>query len=618
VFDYNFIFDYEIILLARFVVDLDSKFNLYIFLAILIALLLVICIIIQLLIIKKILRLDRHSSSISYENKIEEVMLQSQENRPKYSEKKDISKKLKENDKLESFIQIESILFLDKFYPEIIKKIQSKEHILDYTKRVGKAKESSEAFDADEFSVKKNGDVISIKGEDEPLYVNTTESDIETSVVKGNFLNVSIQPEIGTPVVKEELLNIKEDTEGELLTVKEILSDVSLESETQNLTMQNEALNVKEELSDMSIIPEIQNLTVHTELLGTKEHPEIELLIENKENSDLHVQPETENLTIQNETLNVKEELSDMSIIPEIQNLAVHTELLNIEEHPEIELLVENEENSDIHMKPETENLIIQNEVLDINEHADVESLIMSEELSNVSVIPEIQNSAIRHEVLNPKNTSETDHIEIQPAFVDVSRKVNIEALKAKKSILESKETTIIKNADHVVTGGEIKSSVMENLQLKSTESILKQRLDQDNFDDYSHLLIKPITLNFKDNDKKKALILPPESVLDYNVKEPHKQVIAGDDKLYNLNNVAITNQVSRANQSHLSFENYDKISFNKESNKKDEMSSNAKTVNDVNNVEDASKKIKNLDVNKNLDFKKIQDTYQRMADMYK
>ena len=241
--------------------------------------------------------------------------------------------------------------------------------------------------------------------------------------------------------------------------------------------------------------------------------------------------------------------------------------------------------------------------------------------------------------------TSVAEHLEQQPAeyiedFKIQSLEANIKPIRFTEAFIEKQQNN---NLESMLPASDLKihqasESVAEFFQSidQSAESVAPTVTPHDvkvitapieeikeEEDDYSYLIIKPIPIHFEQDEGKKPLILPPESVLDPNSFSNSnielEQDLTEKNKILSISEASsMQTKVNETNLSYQLFDYSDKFLTKNEVVRKDVSNFEEKNVNELDLARTFANKISNLDANKELDFKKILDTYQKMADRYK
>ena len=244
--------------------------------------------------------------------------------------------------------------------------------------------------------------------------------------------------------------------------------------------------------------------------------------------------------------------------------------------------------------------------------------------------------------------TPVAEHLEQQPAeyiedFKIQSLEANIKPIRFTEAFIEKQQNN---NLESMLPASDLKihqasESVAEFFQSidQSAESVAPTvtphdvkvitapieeiKEEEDDEDDYSYLIIKPIPIHFEQDEGKKPLILPPESVLDpnsfSNSNVELEQDLTEKNKILSISEASsMQTKVNETNLSYQLFDYSDKFLTKNEVVRKDVSNFEEKNVNELDLARTFANKISNLDANKELDFKKILDTYQKMADRYK
>jgi len=666
-------------------VGFDSKLNLYIYLSILIALLTVICIVIQLVIIKKILRFDRTTVIRQSESQIAQQKNQTSTLAEKYNDIREIDNPSDTEEKQTKIGQkahqdeiiSESIKYVDqksahlfndknnspsqysediimtetkdtvkntvdqqsKPVTEAVKKVEAKP-VAEAVKKV-EAKPVAEAVKKVE--AKPAAEAVK-KVEAKPVAeaVKKVEAKPVAEAVKkpeakpvAEVVKVTEAKPVAEAVKKVEAKPAAETVKKlDVKSTVEAVKKVELESTMQTIVNKPTDQNLEMVAPKIKLAHEL-NAHVNQELQNNELVQTPELIIEEITTAE---EPAIEHIDVVEQTLQPIEELTKSYTSDEIitASESISSELDIIEEpvihhesvSPKIKLA------QDLITKPLTE--MSQEEAIDdiVNDRSKdndqvallEEDVTLTEEASFVTEMPVNVEAPVQYDDLE----IQTLEANIQPirfteAFIEKQQASNLE------SVLQASDVNMYTASESVAEffqsledepKKEIPTSAVHDVKV-ITAPIEEMKDVEDEEDDYSHLIIKPIPIHLEQDDGKKALILPPESVLDRNASSNLKAELEQDlvEKNTNLSISKASSMQTRVNVTNLSYQLFDysdKFLSNNEVIRKDVANIEKKNVNELDISKTFANNISNLDANKELDFKKILDTYQQMADRYK
>lgn len=307
----------------------------------------------------------------------------------------------------------------------------------------------------------------------------------------------------------------------------------------------------------------------------------------------------------------------------------------------------ENSIENNINLK-DTFTLNIKKEIL-----SDLESIKKAEENKLDEVIIVDQNDhELENEKLNQIEDPESSHLQ-KSTLIDREDDISIEKdINSKDALILKIEEEILSDLDGIKKAKENELDEMvlldqndqdveeDNLEIKEVIHLdmKPQHLDnehsvkkiQDNtsseeiseeeeFDDYSHLLIKPIPINIKRNETEEAkpLILAPEIHSEAMLSELDSDLdiksMVGQENLTVAKGLNQKIDFRYTTSEYFDNSSHDKDIINVKNIDKDISS---KTV--INEMNAAVNRMTSLDTKKEFDFKKILDTYHQMSDMYK
>jgi hypothetical protein len=563
-------------------ISFESKFNLYIFLAILIALLMVVCIFIQIIIIKKILRSDKEDVIDSKKNK-SELMVKSQETSVVTENIIDMPV-IEEKAALDTHILTESAI--------------SKELESDQLKS-----ESISNLPTYDFIEQKPKPIITLKNH--KVSPSNSQNQMKAIQKTQKKLNSFSEEQHATSRMNDEL-------DGEKAMLNE-----------ENINFIDVDSFVKEQQPKIETVDQTVNLSKDIELKPSFDNDDVNLVLTDETKNEESRLIEIDENDAYKENLNNLE----MPKSSDVQNLIPNDhDKTSIEKNKNFDdTLIINIEKKTI-LSLESEKRVQENEsdeviIFDSNDD-EVEE-------KNINQIEELDVHHIQKTTFdNHKDTASIEkNINHKDALTTNIDKKTLLDLGGEKKAQKNKldEVLIIDSNDDVVEEDSLE--IKEVIHLDNDDSI-QQVIDdvsseeiseEDEFDDYSHLLIKPIPISIKRNEAEdtKPLILASE----IHSELLHSELDTKSEVKNTINNesLAVVNDLNdKVNFGYTTIGYHDKFLHNKDIiNVKNIVKDvNSKTV--INEMSAAVNRMTSLDTKKEFDFKKILDTYQKMSDMYK